>query len=898
MALVILVSVAGLAPAAEKTIFSVVEELLPIMDEPGRAYDISDLDSAEGVTGIVVYGNHVTARPVAGKFASEWLELLDPEDGSSLGFVEKKGLKALPKHKPFKEAKFFIVGKDAPDLLLSPGKTGPEVSRSDKKHNLSEYGFSLAKGEVVTAFGESSIDKARWLLLGFSTSVEETGDGGVGMRYAWIQASDLTPLADYVPNLLKIDAAWVPSRMREAVREIYDAEKEKSFTTPPFTPVEGVLSDQLLRQGFWIDPKALIPGHLTADDMADLYGATGVYETDFITTDLFLHATHLIFDRMLQKFEQTFFAPTLEKSMTAALTELEKAKSGVDIAAYERARDMFAIPLALLAKDRGPQGTGTVKLSEHASVEVQKILSAQGIEASNITGAMEDYTQYLPRGHYTLSPELERYFRAMTFLGNAGFELFDEAGNPRLQNVRTAALIILVLDALGEAWRSFEEPINFLIGNPDDGGLKIYRDLVKRDIGNAEGLRDEEKLKKLAADIKTTVPAPRIRDRGTGNLTKEEEEATRRQEFRISGKRFTFDAYVLNQLTSPRVGTDENPRNLPEGTDVMAVLGSRAAGGIAGQNKDFLHYPDNMKALKDEAGKFFADDGAFYTLWVDTLRGFFRNSGSKQFFYKSGAWQWKKLLTASAAWAEMKHDTLLYAKQGGAEMGGGGWVAGKFAPPAPRGYVEPDPQAFGGIVVALDRLSEFIVKFSMDAGAGGESDDEDEFRAIRDNEGEPVSDSEYIGKIQRFREFCVLAKTIAEKQVAEEPLTLEDYENIKMIARSFDAQLLLPGGWEIEYDKWEELRMALIADVATDFASNRVLQVASGTPRKIFVYVNDRMGGPRIARGYVYSYYEFAGSLEEGRLTDEKWRDLVYDKNRGEELQKLHPAWYGNLETK
>jgi hypothetical protein len=861
-----------------KEIFCVVDELLTISDEPRKTLDPSE-------AAFVVYGNHVAAGPVGGK--GSWMELFDPEDGSSLGFVEKKGLEALPKHRAFRSAKLFIVGKDAPDLLLQPGRAG-------KKYSLAEYGYTLAKGEVVTAYGESVLKKDRWLLLGFLTSTEEEGDPGVGRRYAWARADNLIPLESYAPDSSKIDAAWVPSRMRASRRSIYDEEKEESFTPPPFIPVEGAFAEHLLRRGFRIDPAPLIPVRLTVDDMADLYSDTGEYEADFITTDLFLHATHLIFDRMLQKFEQNFFAPTLGKSMSAALTELEKVRGSVDSASYEAARDMFSVPSALLAAD----SAAAMKLSERASAEVQKILSAQGRGPSEIGGAMTDYTRYLPRGHYTLTPELERYFRAMTFLGDCGLELFDPDGAPRPENVRTAALVTLVLDSLGETWRSFEEPIDFLIGNPDDGGFKIYRNLVKKDIGNVEGLRDAAKLETLAADIRTTVPAPRIRDRATGNISKEEEEATRGQEFRISGKRFTFDAYVLHQLTSPRVGTDENPRNLPEGTDVMAVLGSRAADGVAEQNKDFLHYPGNMKALKEEAVKFFADDGTFYTLWIDVLRGFFRGSGSKQFFYNSGAWQWKKLLTASAAWAEMKHDTLLYARQGGAEMGGYDAVAGKFAPPAPRGYVEPDPQAFGGIIAALDRLSEFIVKFSMDAGAGEKSDDEEGFLAIQNEEGEPLSGSEYVAKIKRFRELCALAKATAEKQVAEKPLTPEDYENIKKIARSFGPQLLLPGGWEIEWDKWEELRMALVADVATDFNAGRVLQVATGTPRKIFVYVNDKMGGSRITRGYVFSYYEFAGDLSEGRMTDEKWREIVYDKDRSEALRKLHPAWYSEFEAK
>jgi hypothetical protein len=496
-----------------------------------------------------------------------------------------------------------------------------------------------------------------------------------------------------------------------------------------------------------------------------------------------------------------------------------------------------------------------------------------------------------------LTPAFERYFRAMTFLGNSGFPLFDEK-EPILQNVRTAALLTLVLDAVGETWESFETPINFLIGKPDDGGLKTYRDIVRRQIGEAENpeslknLLDDKKLGLLAEDVRANVPEPRIRDRATGIISKEEE-AARSQEFRISGKRFTFDAYILNQLTSPRVGTDDNPRNLPRGADVMAVLGSRAADSLVKDDESFAHYPENMKNLKEEANGFFAAGDSVYTLWLDALRGGFRDSGSKQFFYRGGAWQWKKLMTASASWAELKHDTILYAKMSGAEMGDGGFGAGRFAPPAPRGYIEPDPQVFDALITMLDRLSGFFEKFPLERDDDGDDGSDYERPTI-----EISTPKEYTEKIANFKALCLMARDIAAKQVAGEFLTVEDYNNIKAIARSFTVGLLLPGGREVDSEGAEQLKMALIADIATDFVGNAALEVATGTPRKIFVLVNDRSGGVRVARGYVYSYYEFTRGLGDGRMTDEEWKKIVYDESRQNDLQKLHPLWYGEFETK
>jgi hypothetical protein len=222
----------------------------------------------------------------------------------------------------------------------------------------------------------------------------------------------------------------------------------------------------------------------------------------------------------------------------------------------------------------------------------------------------------------------------------------------------------------------------------------------------------------------------------------------------------------------------------------------------------------------------------------------------------------------------MKHDTVLYADQSGAEMGGGGgWFAGKFAPPYPRGYVEPDPGAFLALGDKAGRMLEFFKKFSFENGAEW---------------------SEYTEKLQTFRELCKTAEGIAEKEAKNEPLAPSDYENIKKLAWAWNAGLLLPGGADMQNpDDPNQLRMAIIADVATDFADWRVLYAATGKPREIFVYVNDKSGGSRVARGFVHSYYEFARPLSEGRMNDTEWRGLIYGSE--DDMHPFHPTWYSEI---
>jgi hypothetical protein len=324
-------------PAGAADVYCVVDELLPITSEPGAEYVIEPHDVfGESVEGIVVYGNHITTRPLDDdKFAGAWVELLSPEDGDRIGFVPTVGLEARPEMEHF-AAREYIVSGDRPELLLQPGRT-------DEKYRLSGRGFFVMKGEVVTAFGRNVTDDGEWLLLGFSTSTEEEGDSGIGMRYAWAPSGELLPLSEYEPSVSELDASWLPPGIRRAAYSI----REGWTNAEPYAEVEGPLRRGVLKNGFWIDPEPIIPEYVMVDDISDLYSDTGEYEADFITADIFMHSFHLIFDQMLKKFEMSRLAPTLGECLSGAASALDEAKPALEDAGvaeyYETARDMFSV---------------------------------------------------------------------------------------------------------------------------------------------------------------------------------------------------------------------------------------------------------------------------------------------------------------------------------------------------------------------------------------------------------------------------------------------------------------------------------------------------------------------------------------------------------------------------
>ncbi|MDR1136722.1 MAG: DUF3160 domain-containing protein, partial [Synergistaceae bacterium] len=397
--------------AAAAEYYIVLDEVLPIMTSPGAKYEVSDgvVEWSDDVDGIVVYGNRLNLRPSE---TEGWSGLLSPEDGSTLGYVETKGMEKFPEYAET-ETKYYMALKDAPELSLIPGK--------DKKYQLSSYGYSLLKGEVVPSRGE----REGMLLLTFGTDFE-TGDGGVGERCAWGRMEDFIALEVYSPDNGRLDPQSIPSGMR---REIV---RESGKTDDGVVKITTGLLERISRRGFVIEPDPVLREYILVDDMADSYRETLDYEVDFVTTDIFLHSFHLIFDHTLQTLELTYLAPALETGLKNAASDLENIKGDIPsdaLPSWETARDMFSVARDLLAEK------SDASISDRAAGELRLILAAEGMEESGVTGQKIDYSIFKPRGHYTLTPEFQRYFRSMSYIGTAELPLFDAAQRPISRNV-------------------------------------------------------------------------------------------------------------------------------------------------------------------------------------------------------------------------------------------------------------------------------------------------------------------------------------------------------------------------------------------------------------------------------------------------------------------------------
>ncbi len=178
-------------------------------------------------------------------------------------------------------------------------------------------------------------------------------------------------------------------------------------------------------------------------------------------------------------------------------------------------------------------------------------------------------------------------------------------------------------------------------------------------------------------------------------ICQDREEAT--QGFRFMGQRFTLDQYVFGELIFRKVGTLDFPRALPKGLDLLAAMGSEEAYSILDEmgETEYENYDKQMQKVRKEIADFGMDSWTqnLYWSWLYAMQPIFEPKGAQYpAFMQNQPWLRKDMATALGTWTELKHDTILYAKQVMAEMGGGGDEE------PPHGYVEPNPEAYARLL--------------------------------------------------------------------------------------------------------------------------------------------------------------------------------------------------------
>jgi hypothetical protein len=680
----------------------------------------------------------------------------------------------------------------------------------------------------------------------------------------------------------------------ESKKDLYSLENISNIRQFHLSPAA---SELLGKNGFVVTPAYY-------QEISDIYlECKNANQPTFITTDAVLHAGHIFFDYLLRILE-------VEKLYDSAV-ELTDRMLELSIEQYEQASNKevkkaarLNIGFFVVAKRQfEPEYQVDYVLNELVEQECENIKNHKGLDFRELLAyiktpsiyqtpyAYEDYSQYIPRGHYTRNEKLEDYFKAMMWYGRIDFKLRPALEEPAITYGKKMTLqAILMADALlrdenaFKLWKMIYESTVYFVGKSDDLYVEDYIKLIKEIFSPNESVDKYNNQEKLTEFINRAIQlrAPKV----LSGLAFAEDGDFRvsTQGFRFMGQRFIPDSYIFQELVFGVKGEkiimqytgDKKPftmeiipnfgpvRAFTRGLDICAVLGAKRALEILEVEGDteYTEYYNQLDNLEEEFSLKTIEEWKqnLYWRWLYALLPLLEESKdiSLPCFMQSPAWIDKELQTVLGSWTELRHDTILYAKQSYA-------MAGKGMPPEPKltyGYIEPYPKVYARLEEMMRDLRNNLITLDL---------------AI---EGIPE-------KIKEFEELLDKLKIISEKEISNTSLDNEEYEIIWNIGSKLTSLKEFPPQILEKVTSDTDERMEIVADVHTDVNTGQVLEEGVGSPFNIYVII-DSTRGVRICRGAVFSYYEFKHPMED-RLTDEKWQEMVEKRERPNQPDWVRP---------
>ena len=459
---------------------------------------------------------------------------------------------------------------------------------------------------------------------------------------------------------------------------------------------------------------------------------------NFVTTDSLLHNYHLMFNYLLEKLEVEKLAPDLKNlnttMLSSAITQYESLKASSFENAARRNVGFFAVASKLLDQSliipdvvKKEVGEELALIEAHQGIDQSPVMSIGATQQTMIdspAGTLpldalkEDYSQYIPRGHYDKTDQLKAYFKSMMWYGRLTFRFKSE------DEIKSALLITLTLnnESNQKSWDKIYTPINFFVGKSDDITYYQLKDLLTQVYGPNPSLEDvmttQTKFASFVEKTKQLAP-PQINSMPIFQASIQSDREKEIKGFRFMGQRFTIDAAIFQRLIVREVGSKDascnqapfaSGRMLPKGLDVPSAMGSKEAYNILKDQGELQYacYPENMAKLNEYIAGLATDTwtqnlywGWLYSLLPLTVE---KPEGYPSFM-RSLAWARKELNTYLGSWTELKHDTILYAKQVYAELGGGREIEEKDD----RGYVEPNPYVYARLASLLNLTKEGLI---------------------------------------------------------------------------------------------------------------------------------------------------------------------------------------------
>jgi hypothetical protein len=618
-----------------------------------------------------------------------------------------------------------------------------------------------------------------------------------------------------------------------------------------------------------------------------VYGYSRLYLEDlplYVSADSILYAIHTSYESILKSLEEQVLSGELEALLAGMQGKLAAGKIEVADAAARADTDVFLSVARSLLKGSfsKPVAGGSEKAAEDLFSLAQAGKGTADITLFGTVRENEDFSQFTPRSHYTDTPQLTRYFKAMMWLGRIDLRLLEtQSDGTQLFRRRQLQIAVMLRELIGAdlkaSFERIDRTVAAFVGEPDymvpSEVDELLRDLGISSGAQLSGFSDQQLAQAIIdGDYGAQQISSHIMINGGQVNT-----LPLSRSFALLGQRYVIDSHVFSNVVYDRIGK----RMMPSPLDAaFAALGNDQAAAVLApelERYDTAGYPSALartRTLVGAHGEGFWN-ASLYNQWLDALRQLSpsaiaaeRDMQSLFPAARSEAWGRRLLNTQLASWAELRHDTILYAKQS---------YTGGASCDFPDAYVDPYPGFYRAIASYGARGAELAE--SLDLGG--------------------ASSSLAAGIQEHFSLVTEVAKQLEGMAVQERTGAALTAEQLAFINEAVVLQLVcgsadFESGWykKLFFDPSEgTMASPMIADVhtqPTDEAGNmvgRVLHVATGIPR-LMVVVADNCSGPRAYAGLASSYREKITENFE-RLDDPTWEKTYVDEPEVPWMQDL-----------
>ncbi|MGE3063069.1 MAG: DUF3160 domain-containing protein [bacterium] len=579
-------------------------------------------------------------------------------------------------------------------------------------------------------------------------------------------------------------------------------------------------------------------------------------EKVLMTKDLMFYAEHLLLDYSLYYIEEKFLCVELDAMLDILI---EGVKKRMNESKKESLKDSYMMALSYLSVSKKCLDSNypLIKpIAGNVEKELMKIENHSGFDESPVFSKKEDYSQYIPRGHYTRTKNLEKYFKAMMYLMRMRFST-ETKNQDTFDELKAALILSSTLKSSSKAKYHYERinnAVSVLLPKEDDLCLTELSDSIG-EIVDDDFLCDKGKM------MKAKETAARLSDSKILSDYKKDNEA-KTVVVGFMGQRYIFDSEVFQNLVYDKVTEYKGKgkpftlfgsvRAMPRGLDLMYILGSGKAYEILESEGDaqYEDYSENSVLMKKKA-KDLSKESFYNRMLLQYKNVISERKESSPSFMLDEKYQLKELNSLLASWASLRHDVILYAKQSYT-------VKVTSAAPKEAKQTKIIAESYNTLYKIMREDAVFLV----------------------DNLNQIFNDGYIEAAGDAFTNLCLIYSEISDITMKNGYYYESDSLRSALLTMDNALKVLLVNQSE------REDNIEIVSDVHTDSNSEMVLQEGVGP----VLCMNVSYRGEDFTGGAM-SYFEFKNPMSE-RLTDEEWRAYLKENDMSKLLFKWQKKIY------